>query len=534
LDALQTGIILAQTGDYHRIHTVAVNKMQVAAVAYADLRPSLSVTERPHFERHQDGATIQTAVAVDTQDKADNLREDELPMEVTIVDEAAPLQQAAPPQQTAPRRPQSLPKGVSRDIVDTITQAMAPQSAAAAGRSGAPNSRTVRLGDTRRERILALANSFSGGNSAKLQQFQQAIAVAASTGLRIDDARFRDVSAYLKQLVASNPRLGKLIQIQNGVIHVNAPPNLFSGFNKVSSLVGMGLILTNNDKTRQLQMRDLLLAASSPNGLDLNDPKLGPLAKQAIAIAKQNAAIFGKDLFQERDGHLFVNLDAKERQDLTAYYAYFETDKHSAAAQKLEGIQNEAVTAMNASITAAATAMVAMTLLTALGQAGTVPLPLGGAKDSDPARAGPDTTVRPSDTGDQPVPHTPPPAPQAPAAATTRTVAPPELPGSQQAHDSATHDLQTAIRRADTALAESRAERQRSAAKRDADIRAEAEQADQLYVAALDKQTQIQRDLAKDAETTVVAKVQRADGSQEAVAIDRRNQVKAGKPPASE
>jgi hypothetical protein len=540
VDVLHNGLVLAQTGGFDAIFVEADTKVQHAGNMLDQYEDQLQPDERQALTLNQSGIAFVATYASDMKDKAEDALTGAVPATVTLLGgapEEAPPQAAPLPKRAITR------KDVSRDTVDFIQQAMAGSQPKPAGVHGTCGKRSAQVRD-RRDLILKLASDFMGsgyaaGNAAKRKLFEEAMKAASSkNGISLADPRFKDVIAYLKQIVAQNPSMTKMIQIGGGALRIRAPKDLFSKEPRVSQLIGLTHMLAKGDPAKQAIVRDFFLAAGKPGGVDLKDPKYGDLAKAALAIISSNPTLFRNETLVEKNGKVSLSLSGDEMKDLAGFFDFMASDKHSEAANKVLGAQNEAVTALNTSIEASASVVVALNLLHALAGAGLAPMPLDTPGEAHPAQAGPeavpehggDTTTHHTDDGPQGMP--------APAAggkpAGPRTVLPPAAAAKTASADTAHQDLLTAMRNADASLAQTRAERLRSEKKRDADIRAEAERADRDYDTALAKQRQKLDALAKETETAGVAKVQQADGSAAHVAVDRRNRVKSGESPVND
>jgi hypothetical protein len=511
---LNEGLRHAQTGSFEAVFNEAVDKTAKAGVVLMQQKAMMAPEEVEAATINAEGIEVALDYADGMMINAQDAVAGGLP-EVILLATDGPG--AAPPAKAVPKRAITA-KGVSREIVDVISQAVAPEAAAGGGKTH-KGQKSVHC-KNRRDLIMSMAADFMGtgyaaGNADKRKQFEAAVERAALEGIKVSDPAHKDVVAYLKKILATNPRMDKMIVIKDGVLRLMAPKNMFSQYPKASAAIGLYHMITKGKPDHGGLVRDFFMASAKGGGIALNDAKYGDLAKQVLALVKDNPDLFKQAVFVEKDGHVTLALNDEELQDVANVFDFLGSDNLSAAAKQVRSAQNEAVTAIGVSVEASASVSAVMNLLAVLSEAGMAPLPLALATDANPTRAGPrrrHDDLSPVDGGSAP-PVDPGQGPAAPgqlAPARTRTMMPSAEPAHETNDDTTRHDLQRAIRQADAALAESRSERQRNAAKRDADIRAEVEKTDRLYQAALDKQQQMKALLEQDIEAAIAAQKPKA------------------------
>lgn len=514
-EMLKSGLLLAQSGGYQSLYVEAENKVQHSAVTLHQFGGKMAADERHVLTLNQDGLEVVADYASDLKDKAEDQVAGIFPGPIILIGDGPAG--ASAPAAPLPKR-EFTRKGISRETVDVIRNAVQPE-AAAPGKT-CTGKKTADW-KNRRDLILTLASDFmatgyASGNSAKMKLFDQAMKAAATRdGIKLSDPKYKDVVAYFKKLIAQNPSLSKMIQISGDSLRIRAPKNLFSDKPRISHLIGITHMLAKGDPAQQALMGEFFTACTK-GGVSLTDAKYGSIAKQALAIIRSNPGLFKEETLVEKDGKVTLSLSKDEMADLQQFFTFMGSTQHSDAAGKVLAAQNDAVKALDTSITASSSVVVALSMLHVLAEAGLAPMPAGAAGEAPPAQAGPagSDTVRhdPPPSGHDDDEAQGPPAGGGPAPR-TRTILPPSQETASHGSDSANYDLATAMRSADTALAQARSERKRGEAKREAEIRSAAEKSDRDYDAALAKQRQMLDDLAKDVEASRIAKGQTASGT---------------------
>jgi hypothetical protein len=506
---LNEGLLHAQTGSFEAVFNEAVDKTARAGVVLVQQQAMMAPNEVEAATINAEGIEVALDYADGMMVNAQDAVAGGLP-EVILL--SAEVPSPAPVQKAVPKRAITA-KGVSREIVDVISQSVAPAAAPGGGKTGkGPKSVHCK---NRRDLIMSMAADFMGtgyaaGNADKRKQFEATVERAAHEGIKVNDPAHKDVVAYLKKILATNPRMDRMIVIKDGVLRLMAPKNMFSQYPKASAAIGLYHMITKGKPDQGGLVRDFFMASGKAGGVSLTDAKYGALAKQVLAMVKDNPELFREAVFVEKDGHVTLALNDEEMKDVANVFDFLGGENLSAAAKQVRSAQNEAVAAIGASIEASASVSAVMNLLAVLSEAGMAPMPLALANEAHPTRAGPrrrQDDPPPVDSGSAPAGHGghDPAAPGQLAPAPARTMTPSAAPDQAADDDTTRHDLQQAIRQADAALAETRSERQRAGAKRDADIRAEAEKTDRLYQASLDKQQQMKALLDRDIQAAIAA-----------------------------
>lgn len=534
-EVIQNGLLLAQNGGFEAMFVAADNAVKHSATMLHQYGGMMTSGERDVLTLNQDGLEVVADYASDVKDRAEDQIAGVTPGPIVLVGGPAGAVSAAP----VPKRA-FTDKAISRDMVDLIQKAVRPETAAPA----CGGKRTAAW-KNRRDLIMTLATDFMGsgfaaGNAAKRTQFEQAMKIAASrNGLKLDDPKYKDVIAYFQRLVAQNPSLSKMVQIGGGALRIRTPKDLFSDKPRISQLIGVTHLLTKGDPAKQGLVGEFLMAAAK-GPVSLQDPRFGAIAKEALDLIASNPGLFDQDTLVAKGDQVSLSLAPDELADLEKFFHFMGSAQHSDAAAKVLAAQSDAGRALDASITASSSVVVALSLLYALAETGMAPMPLNdadGPATGKPARVDVEP-VEPHGHAEDGDDHGSPHGGSGPVGDTvsagTRTVLPPAPEAATAARDGANQDVATALRNADHALAQARSERHRGESKRQAEIRAAAEQADRDYDAALSKQRQRLDSISRDLETAAVAKVLQPDGSQKAVAVDRQNRVKVGETPINE